>query len=232
MATKEILTVRPIAVVSCVPAAVKNDWQRGVYSSVKISFQTQLSPREHDVKRTRFCSNSIWSGTGHDDRGLYAHSNQVFFEGFCKGGDPYAMGGKCHTCRQDFTHRAMGVPIEICFTGGKYRVKMIDICCSFNCTYSWYLLHINLKASQYGTLFRDKDSYTLLERLFHMMVPEAREGKIVLREANDFRLLASNGGSLSSAEYWDGSHRFTETGNLVCIPTKLVYRTPESTTKP
>lgn len=118
-----------------------------------------------------------------------------------RGGQPYALGGRCFACRLDFTHRGMGLPIKMRQTATDVVVTAIDTVCCFQCALAHSIAIAHQPEEHYMSL--TVESHHLVHTLYYMQYGDA----VDLEPPPSYRLLAANGadGGLTPAEYF-GPH--------------------------
>ena len=162
--------------------------------------------------------------------------------------DHPAAGGICNWCRQPFTEIPWGIPLQIVkFKGSvepvtreaattEQSVAMPPIpslppilqnkvavyvddpdYCRGECLYSGYKREFTGSCVYRDPLYLNSEQ--MIHLMYRIMYPDAPP----LREALHWKLLKENGGPLSSEEYYQGSHYYQRSTNLVTIPVKVEY---------
>lgn len=137
-----------------------------------------------------------------------ATDNVNIYSSFIKNGNPITKGGICHWCRCNFDDYGLGVPIKI-VNKNNYLVEG-NYCC-FECVYAGILLERHIKP-----LWRDSE--LLLKIIFKKIYPDQE-----LIPSKDWRLLVTNGGSLTKEQFFDyDKHLFRYSCNYI-YPIKNIY---------
>lgn len=89
--------------------------------------------------------------------------------------------------------------------------SVVDFCCSFNCALA-HAIQSRLTDNLYY------NSEKLLRKLFSDIYPEK---KII--KAKPWKLLSTNGGSLTEAEYDDERYYYKNINNIIMLPIKIGY---------
>ena len=155
------------------------------------------------------------------NRFIYHMTGTTVFE-FVKTNGVLPTEGKCVWCRRSFKHTILGTPIstvqdKITIYIGMSPVLMnifvchfIDSACGDRCSYAW--------ASYDPECIRCNSSEQVL-MIRSMMHPDAPP----LVMAPDWRLLDSNGGSLTAEEFDGERCIYVKTPNVVMLPMKVPY---------
>lgn len=177
---------------------------------------------------------------------IMATSNHVAFEVFTTSGGKPLMGGRCEWCREDFKHESCGVAVahkKIVFTvfngvgvldpsdlgpfdyqdekGIIYRDTNTfwteGIFCDMECALAQAELYSRLPFYRQDVHY--VDSLSLTRYLHRLLYPDSPP----LTPAPDYRLLKSNGGSLTYEEYKNKRYTYKRTSNILLIPAKISY---------
>jgi hypothetical protein len=84
--------------------------------------------------------------------------------------------------------------------------------CSLECC----LAHVMI-FKHFDTLYKDSEDYIFT--LHYLMYPGDP-----LTPAQDYKLLAANGGSLTEEEFWSNKHFYKRTTNIILAPVKIQHR--------
>ena len=186
-----------------------NDFLKGDYN-----FNTVSTKQKY--KNIELVDNTY--GTSFEDKKAYisinnqkmqvATDNVDIYSHFIKNDKPIIKGGVCHWCRCNFDDYSLGVPIRI-IKNGYYLVEG-NYCC-FECVYAGILLEKHVKPLW-------KDSELLLKIIFKKFYPNEK-----LEPSREWRLLVSNGGSLTKEQFFDyDKHLFKTSCNFI-YPIKNIY---------
>lgn len=154
-------------------------------------------------------------GTGKKNTSdIFATTNSVKYEILHDTGK-LPPGGRCWYCRTDFEQAAIGIPfhVETFYDNGQLvsGFHVDGIFHDFRCALKYL--------RQYRYYEGDQECEMYLFNMFRLMYPDAPP----LTEANDFRLLAVNGGPLSWEKWSDSNFIYIETPRLIMLPFKRTF---------
>jgi hypothetical protein len=127
----------------------------------------------------------------------------------------------CRWCRREIIGNPIGIPISMKIdriTNDSY-FNVEDTHCSFGCA-----LAILKYIYSCNRLYRDPlyiDAEQLLHCLYYRMYPDRKETRI--KEAEDWRLLKSNGGPLTDDEYDSDKYVYLKTPHIITLPIKRQF---------
>ena len=127
----------------------------------------------------------------------------------------------CGWCRREIKHKPIGIPISMETDRNTNNVafNVEDTYDTFGCALASlkriYSCHYMYKDPLY------MDAEQLLHTMYHKMYPKKIGFRI--KEANDWRLLKSNGGPLTDEEFNSEQCEYVKIPNLVMIPVKRQY---------
>jgi len=127
----------------------------------------------------------------------------------------------CRWCRREIKTTPLGIPIsmELNSNTNNVRFNVEDTYDTFGCAFASlkriYTCHYMYKDPLY------MDAEQLLHCMFYRMYPDKRG--IRINEANDWRLLESNGGPLSDSEYDSDKYVYVTTPSIILAPVKRQY---------
>jgi len=168
------------------------------------------------------------------DRGnraiIMATSNHRNFEVYHKTGQ-FPLGGRCEWCRQDFKHEGNGMVVAyrldhllLCDHEGKSSLERTHnfwtegTMCDHECALAQAELLAAIVPNLRDPIYLDAPSSVKL--LYSLMYPDEPE----LIAAQDYRLIAENGGSIPYAQFKKGRHIWKRSSNLLIIPAKVSYQ--------
>lgn len=150
--------------------------------------------------------------------------NDVEF--FKSNGNKIILGGRCDYCKCDFETEKIGYPLiyenkQILTKDETYKnIHIFWIEGSF-CSYECCLSYVKLINNN---LVKDNlmmDAEVMLRFLYYLLYNNTTP----LLEANDPKLLKSNGGSLSHEDWKNNNVQYVRTNNVIKIPAEVVYNT-------
>lgn len=163
---------------------------------------------------------------------IFATTEHETFKVFTSTGGQLPEGGRCDYCKEDFTHTAIGYPIDAQeqtiltndsndVTKAVYRVYYVfwteGEFCDFECMLG-YIRNILSRPAEYrDTTLRDSER--MAKKLYYLTYPNAPP----LRPASDPRLLKSRRGSLTREQWKNQSHIYVRTDRVLMIPAKVEY---------
>lgn len=228
------LSIRPTFLLRGVnPTQLRADYDAGVFtrkpiakSKIPIAQANVILAPTYSDKNTDpiFCvkdrhnSNIIIATTSHQD-----------CEIFTSQGGKLPTGGRCELCHDDFTHTAIGYPIAFRETtavqtvDGKARNRILYTFWvdgrfdSFECALAYVKKHMARPADRRETTLHNSERW--LRLMYRLMYPTAP----ALRQAQDPRLLQSNGGSLTRKQWEDERHVWVRTDRVIAMPAKVEY---------
>jgi hypothetical protein len=226
MATKSIISLVPTFLLRKVdPQRIYDQYREGKYQTIEM-------PTEKLTVTT--ITNTLQPTVGvSSDSDIYAFqtkantlqtvitTNHPQYVLFNTQGHPVLEGGTCDWCRQEFKHRALGIPIRLeehVINDQKVSVYYLDGCmCSFECCLA------ELKRN-YRQLYRYRDPlYMDSEQLLRHLHSQVHPNRGFLREAPDYRLLRHAGGALEHHDFHDRKQVYERTPNIVLAPIKVEY---------
>ena len=160
----------------------------------------------------------IIATTGSENYELYMNNN----------GDPPPIGGICDFCKRCFDNQNLGYPVSheeytllVNADNPYYKLHyvfwMYGETCSLECSLS------EIRKLQGKTAdFRDsltRNSEYMLHKLFKLMYPN----ELVLRPAQNPKLLKTNKGSLTQEEWEDRNFLYKKTDRVLMMPIKMEY---------
>lgn len=131
--------------------------------------------------------------------------------------------GKCRWCHLELKVEPVGIPIKIEILGNRSYVFHVDgQYCSFECCYAG-LKRLNIPNPYYrDPLYMDSEQ--MLKLMYSVIYPNAGR----LREAPDWTLLKENDGPLDAKEFFNNSHIYQRTTNIILLPVKIEYTLSKS----
>lgn len=210
------------------PVQVLSDYKNGFYSR-EIVAKTKIVPSESHQILAQVYSSDHESGVfcvkdKNNSDVIIATTGNVNYQ-LCRGQDfdNTKCGGRCDSCKRDFTHQVVGYPIDyeevtIPVTGsdGKTRYRVFYLFhvegefCSFGCA-----LYFIKRAMARPSSYRDSslsDCERWLHLLYNLMHPTAGR----LKPANNPQLLTANGGSIDPKDWEEKC--FVPIGRVVINP--------------
>ena len=164
---------------------------------------------------------------------IIATTSHADFQVFNNTGGKLAAGGRCEWCHSDFADTHIGYPIAFQETnvlvsdGGansqNHRNKVMYTFWvegrfdSFECMLAYVKKMLSRPSNYRESTMRDCERWGRL--MYRLTYPSAG----ALRPAQDPRLLALNGGSLTYDEWNDGRHIYARTDRVLMIPAKVEY---------
>jgi len=125
-------------------------------------------------------------------------------------------GGVCQNCMQIFSHERVIFPQDYVIIKGQEKTKYFfwgdEIFHSFRCCYTKHEPYL-------GMSVEEKKRVELLLFMYSLVYP----GKPMVR-CNDYRLLISNGGSLTPEQWEDENTSYIKTPNVILAPCKFIYQ--------
>ena len=180
-------------------------------------------------------SNLAHTSQGNDDIHIYrdrynvvhtlATTNCHNYQVYMQDGTAPTIGGICKHCRCQYGHLTLGIPIRLVITASPtdplirmYIFYMDDTnLCSFECAKAYVQREVNKGYQMQNPFYID--SVRLLERLFNLMYPYAKE----LMVASTPSLMVKHGGSLTVPEHRDVKHHYRQMPNIETPPAKFVF---------
>jgi hypothetical protein len=155
------------------------------------------------------------------------------FEKYGKYSDSYLkeLGLKCDWCRQPYSDIPWQMPIRLDSLSEEsvYVFHGEGSYCSEQCMYADYRALIRERSSREGPTYRE--TYTLI-KLLRQLRSKYITGDVDAEGAEDdliaaphWKLLCHNGGPLTEYDFYKNKKVYTETPNIVFLPTKRQYYT-------
>jgi len=204
------------------PIKVLNDYLEGKFNNLafptdKIKVATNmlsLAPQHGSTPnseiytyRDKTNSQQVIATTNHYQYSIVQASN----------GKELPIAGRCLWCLLDIEMPPIGIPVMIQYNNDEIIFHVDGCYCTFECCYSGLLRE---KSASY--VYRDPlymDSEQLLKLMYKIMYPNEEK----LKKSPDWRLLKENNGCLDRKEFFNGSHTYERTSNLVILPIKVEY---------
>lgn len=132
---------------------------------------------------------------------------------------------ECMWCRTEIKGEALGIPISIEILQDRvteekayvFHIDGNDDYCCFECCFSGYK-----RLNPSSVIYRDPlymDAEQMLKFMYSCIYPHAGP----LREAQDYRLLKRNNGPLTEKEFFNETHAYVRTSNIILLPAKIEY---------
>ena len=216
------------------PATVVKNYYDGKYTAMKLPEKLGNSGMTNGDGSLNYGINehaALYTYRGKNDtQQIIATTNHISYSLYDNKGQELPIGAKCpggslfcHYCRLEYKTNAVGIPIlykeqkDPKMSYKNYIFYCEGLFCSYECALAALKMQIGREA-----LSRDSN-YNYAEELLRYLYSLAYPNNGALMPAPDYRLLKSNGGSLTDSEFKSSNHTYIKLPGLVFAPVKFQF---------
>ncbi len=183
---------------------------RGKYNDLKLRYDKSREEKETIINE----SEGVSVITKRGRKVIVAAKGHQMYVSFVSRGK--YKNAPCMWCRTSIQDNPIGLPVgnmEMIVVDNHTRLicYIEDLYCTFECLYASFQM-----------FYSRKDCYISSEEMILHLFDMIHPGEI-LEPADDWRVLKSNNGWMSTEQFKEGTHRFVDTGKIILVPIKRIY---------
>nr|QBK93838.1 MAG: A1L transcription factor/late transcription factor VLTF-2 [Pithovirus LCPAC406] len=182
----------------------------GRYNSLRLKYDKSREEKETIINE----SEGVYVITKRGRKVIVAaKGHQIYVNFVCKG---KYTNSPCMWCKTLIQDDPIGLPVGnmkmiVVDSNTRLICYIEDLYCTFECLYASFQMFYSRKDCY-------DNSEEMILHLFNMIYP----GEI-LEPADDWRVLKSNNGWMSTEQFKEKTHRFVDTGKIILVPIKRIY---------